>query len=417
MERLKNWSIKALRSLEKYTKTDMVYLIQNSFWVNANTVITSFFSFLLSVSFAHYVSKDTYGTYQFLISISSIIGGLTLIGMNNAVTQAVARGFDGVLKESLKTQIKFGVISFIFGASISLYYLINDNGTLAFSILIISIFLPVTNALNTWTAFLSGKKDFKYLFIFSQIINITYYIGLITTIFIVPKVIPLIFIGFILNLISNYIAYNLVIKKYNPSEESEDSAISYGKKLSFSSILPMIALNIDNIIVFHFLGPIQLAIYAFASNIPERLGGLIKPISSVAFPKLSTKSASQISNALPEKIVRLFIFSMLFSLFYYFISPFLFKIFFPQYLDSIVYSQVYALAVAFSITASLPITSMYAIRSKYIYTLNAAYPIVSIGLVLILTYYFGIWGVVFAKVLSNVVLFCLSYLLMRRHQD
>ena len=111
MERILQKASKGLRFLERYTKTDMVYLAKNSFWMNSNTVITSGFSFILSIAFAHLVSKETYGVYQFLISISSIIGGLTLIGMNSAVTQAVARGFEGVLRESVKVQLKFGLLS------------------------------------------------------------------------------------------------------------------------------------------------------------------------------------------------------------------------------------------------------------------------------------------------------------------
>ena len=121
--------------------------------------------------------------YQFLISISSILGAMTLTGMNAAVIQAVARGFEGVFKKSVETQIKFGIIPFVAGVIASLYYLLNGNHVLSVSILIMAIFLPFANALNTWGSFLSGKKDFKNSFVYSQIINIIYYAGMISCIF------------------------------------------------------------------------------------------------------------------------------------------------------------------------------------------------------------------------------------------
>jgi short subunit fatty acids transporter len=64
--------ISLLRKSEKYTKTDMVYLLKGGFWLNLNNVISSGLSFVLSILFAKYVSKEAYGSYQFLISFASI---------------------------------------------------------------------------------------------------------------------------------------------------------------------------------------------------------------------------------------------------------------------------------------------------------------------------------------------------------
>ncbi len=415
MQGLKHRLVSILRWSEKYTKTDMVYLTQGSFWMNSNTILISFFSFLLSISFARYVSKDTYGMYQFLISISSILGGLTLTGMNTSVTQAVARGFEGVFKKSITTQIKFGLISLTVGVLSSIYYFINGNTVLSISIAIISITLPLINSLNTWSAYLSGKKEFRSYFIFWQIVNFTYYTGLIATIFIFPTVTALILIGFTLNTLANFLTYILIVRKYKPNNNHEEEALAYGKKLSLSNILPTLALHIDNIIIFHFLGPIQLAIYAFASNIPERLSGLLKPISNVAFPKLATKNPEEVSSILPKKTFQLFIFSLFAGSIYVLVTPYIFKIFFPEYVSSIIYSQVYAIAIILSLTASLPTTSLHATRSKNIYILNIIHPVFSIGTVLFGTFYFGIWGTIISKIISSAFLLVSSMSLLKRN--
>ena len=178
MEKLKNKIISFLRWSERYTKTDMVYLAKGGFWLNANMVITSIFAFVLSIAFARLVSKEVYGTYQFVISVSSIIGAFTLTGMNTSVTQAVARGFEKVFPDSVKIQIKFGIIPVVIGLGISIYYLINQNLILSASLVVVALLLPLTNALNTWAAFLGGKKEFGDYFKYSQIVNIAYYAGI-----------------------------------------------------------------------------------------------------------------------------------------------------------------------------------------------------------------------------------------------
>ena len=401
MDKLKNKSIKGLRWLEQYTNTDMVYLVKNSFWMNTSTVITSIFAFILSITFARFLDKETYGMYQFLISISSILGAMTLTGMNAAVIQAVARGFEGVFKKSVETQIKFGIIPFVAGVIASLYYLLNGNHVLSVSILIMAIFLPFANALNTWGSFLSGKKDFKNSFVYSQIINIIYYAGMISCIFIFPNAIVLIFANFLLVTISNLIVYFAVIKKYKPNENNEAEALSYGKKLSLSSILPMIALNIDNIAIFHFLGATQLAIYAFASNIPERIGGLLRPISTAAFPKFAEKDPEEIKKVLPKKTLQLFLLSLLGGVFYLILAPFVYKIFFPQYIDSIFYSQIYVLVIIIATTSSLPMVSLFATRSKGVYKFNIYNPLFNIVIIISFVYFWGIWGAIFGKIISN----------------
>jgi O-antigen/teichoic acid export membrane protein len=402
MDSIKRKVVSGLRWAEKYAKTDMVYLVQNSFWVNANTVITSIFSFVLSVLFARYVSKDVYGLYQFLISISSVLGALTLVGMNSAVTQAVARGHEGVFQASIKTQARYGFASFAAGSVVSLYYFLQGNHLLSFALLIISFSLPLTNALNTWSAFLSGRKNFRGQFVFNQAVNFLYYAGLIAAIIYKPQTLPIICAAFVTNLVSNFFVYKRIVKKYAPNQNMEAEALDYGKKLSFSSILPMIALNLDNIAIFHLLGPTQLAVYAFASNIPDRLLGLLRPISTIAFPKLAAKHPAEVSKIISKRTFQFLGLSFLCGLIYVVCAPLLFKIFFPQYLTSVTYSQIYMLAVVISTAASLPITSLFATRSKTIFAFNIANPLFNIAVIYGLAYAYGIWGAIFGRIIGNV---------------
>lgn len=415
MQSLKSTIFNILRWSEKYTKTDMIYLTKGSFWLNFNNIISSIFSFVLSILFARFVSKDIYGNYQFLISLVSIIGTLTLIGMNAAVTQAVARNLEGVFKDSVKTQIRFSIIPFFVGLIISAYYFLKGNLTISIPLVIAVLLMSIGSALNTWSAFISGKKRFDSLFFQSQIINILYYGTMVLIIAFYPKTTLLVIGNYGATFIGNLICYFYTLKKFEPNQEKEPEAISYGKKLSLSSILPMIALHIDNVLIFHLLGSQNLAIYAFASNIPEKFMSLVRPISIIAMPKIAEKAIGWEKKFFIQKLFRFAFLVTTMSIFYILISPSIYKNFFPTYTESIIFSQVYILAAAFAAITSFCLASIFASRSSSIFKFNIWNPVINILTIVTGAYLFGIWGVVAGKIIGSAFSFFYSFNLQKEN--
>ena len=147
-----------LRWSERYTKTDMVYLFTTGVWGNLGAFSVSFFSFILYIAFAHFLSKETYGTYQYLLSLAGIVGNFTLTGMNTAVTQAIARGYEGVFYKAMRLQYKWNIVPTLGTWAFSAYYLWHGNMTLGFGLFMIGLFTPLLNTFNTFSAILGGKK-------------------------------------------------------------------------------------------------------------------------------------------------------------------------------------------------------------------------------------------------------------------
>jgi len=408
LTQLKSQLVTLLRSSEQYTKTDMVYVTKNTFWMNANTVIITLFSFLLSVLFARYVPKEIYGTYQFILSFGLILGSFTLTGMNAAVTQAAARGFDGILRSSVRTQLRFSIIPLIIGVSISLYYFIQSNIVLSIGVLLTALLLPLTYALNTWSAYLAGKQEFGLSFLYNQITNSLYYTGIIISVLFFPNVLALIAITLATNFIANLIAYKHILKTHPVDNSSEPEALIYGKKLSFSSVLPMIALHADNLIIFHLLGAQSLAIYAFASNIPERFMAFLRPLSSIAFPKLAEKNHDTIRETVSKKLGNYLVIAIIWALIYLACAPIIYKVFFPQYINSLYYSMVYVFFGVVSTVGTLPVTALFASRSPKIFQFNVINPVANILCILIGGYTFGIWGIIFGRIFGSIFSLVLS---------
>src|SRR3989344_8728279 len=102
--------IKILFWLQKYTKTDMVYLTVGGFWLILGKIVFNISGFLLIIAFANLLSKEAYGTYQYVLSVASILAIPTLSGMNSAIVRAVAQGYEGSFLPAIKTQIQWGIL-------------------------------------------------------------------------------------------------------------------------------------------------------------------------------------------------------------------------------------------------------------------------------------------------------------------
>ncbi|MES2437240.1 MAG: oligosaccharide flippase family protein [Patescibacteria group bacterium] len=406
--------------LQRRLKTDVRYLASGSFWLNLNFVITSLFSFLLSIAFAHFVPKDVYGTFHYIISLGGIITALTLSGMNSAVVLAVAQNNEGTFKRSIIAQAKWSVVPFIVALCMSGYYFYNNNTILAISLIIISVLVPISSVANTYSAFLHGKKDFRSSFYYGLIINAIYYGILFITILFTNNVLLISLAFFIATTLGNVVSYILTFIKYKPNNLVDEKSITYGKHMSVMGGFGMIASKIDSVLVFHYTGAVDLAIYTFAKIIPERVTGLFKSVGSVALPKFAQRNEQEIRATVLPKTILFAIFIFVSCLFYILIAPFVFRTFLPNYVDAIVYTQVFSLTILIA-AANLPVSALIAHRlQSRLYIFNIINTIVQISVLFVLIVPFGIWGAVYAKIIFSIfyVLFALVlFLIPHKSQD
>lgn len=402
-----------LRKSEKYFKTDMVYLVRGSIWLNTNMVITTMLAFLLSVAFANLMPKEQYGLYQFALSIGSILTAFTLTGMNVAVSRSVSMGFEGSFIPSIKIQLKYGFLSFLLSVCIAAYYFYQSNIQIALAVLILGIFIPIQNSFNTYPAFIGGKKDFRRSFWFAQALAIPYTIVMIASLSVTHNPIIIILINLSFNSLANIILHFVTIHIYNPNKKVDPTTISYGKHLSWVGILSTVAGQLDNLLVYHYIGAAQLAVYAFATTIPERVNTSAKVIGNMAFPKFSNKSVVEIRKVIIFKSLQTAIFSLFISSIYIFTAHYIFVLFFPNYLGSVLYSQVYAAMLAISTLTTLPLTALTALQArKEILIFNILNPIINISVLLVAAYLYGIWGLIIAKGVTGILIFITSLMLL-----
>lgn len=379
---------------------DLKYFIAGGFWAGLSQFINGLLSFLLVIVFANLLPKETYGVYTYLLSLAGFFTVFTLSGMNAAVLQAVASGNEGILKSSVKYQIKWNtaMTAVLFG--LAGYYFWHNNYTFAVSLAILGIASPLTNALNTYGAFLIGKKNFKLDSLFSSFSVLIYSLGMIAAVLVSKEVWWLILIYSLTTLGTNIFFYFKTLRIYKPPEIESPETIKYGWQLTFIGFISPIVGQIDKIILINFWGPAELAIYFLARAMPDRAYLYMKELVSVGLPKLADRTIEDINAVFYKRIFQGLAIGILAAGIYILASPLIFKYLLPKYLESIYYSQFLSLIFIFAAPARY-IGSLFTIKKM-------VRPVVIANLIansfkIILYVVLGIWGGIMGLIITELI--------------
>ncbi len=395
---------------QKITGTDNVYIAKHGFYLIAGQFVSVIAAILSSVAFARLLPKETYGNYQYILSIMSILAIAALDGINKSVVQGVARGFEGALKEGFRVKLKWGLFGSIASIAIAIYFWFNGNIEFTVSFLIIAVFMPLFKSGEIYQSYLDGKKLFGKRVAYTTLVQVISTILLFVALLFTKSLIVLILVYFVSYTGLRLFFIFLVIKKERPKNENDPQIISYGKHLSLMGIVGLIAQQIDKILLFYFVGPIQLAIYSFATIPVEYLTSSLQSIGEIALPKFSTSSKEKIKQTLPKKLLLSIILIILIILIYIIVAPYLYKIFFPQYMNSVFYSRLFSLSLLVFPITMLRVSLQSQMMTKELYKISIASPVILIILLSVLTPLYGILGVVIARLLSHVFYFFLAWI-------
>jgi O-antigen/teichoic acid export membrane protein len=412
---IKRQIIKGLRWLEKYTKTDMVYLAHGSFWLGLGQFVSSLSVFLTSIAFANLLSPDIFGIYKYIISINALLLVTTLTGMDSAVIQSVSRGYDGTLDVGVKTKIKWGIFGTIFSFALGVYYFTNDNNILALSFGITAIFLPFIESFDMYNSLLWGKKLFDVQTKYNIIKKIIALISIISILFFTKNILLILVVYFLSIVIPNIYFFIKTKKKYTENNNIDKESVPYGKNLSAINIVNIILSELDKILVFQYIGAKDLAVYSLALAPTDQIKGLLKNLNSLAMPKFSEKSYEEIKKTIWSKVLMLGAITTSIVIIYIIFIPLLFKTFFPKYIESIMYSQILSISLVPVIMAGFLLTVLESQKfQKEIYQYNVYSSVTSIIILIPFIYFMGIWGAIYARLINRVIVFLIGVKLIKK---
>lgn len=408
-KKIYNW----LRRSERYTKTDMIYLFRGGFWLNLRQVIFSICAFITAIAFARFLPKEIYGQYKYILSIVGILSITTLSQLDTVTTLAVAKGFEGIVKKAFKIKIKWGLIGSVAAIALAGYFWTKDNSIFALSFLIISIFIPVMDSSQIYLSYLSGKKTFDIHAKYNSIVRIIATIILTSIIFLTNNLILIILSYFLVYTTLRLFFLNKTLKRFPPNKKQNPKYIRYGKELSFLRILVEISGYLDKILIFKYLGAVQLAIYTFAIAPVNQICTVLQSIRVIALPKFSAGDEEEIKKTLPGKIIKAIIVVIAIVVVYIFLAPHIYQIFFPQYIESIFYSRLFAISLILFPITFISSYFLSKIKKKEIYSLILITPLVRIIFLFILTPIYGIIGVILVDIIANLVNALISILFFK----
>ncbi len=408
----------SLARLQRYAQTDVTYLIKGGFWLGVGHIAQIFGGVVVTIVLANTIEKNDLGLYQFVLATASILGAFTLTGLATSITTAVAKGDEGALRSGVRAKLKWNTFIVVASAIVAGYYFWQNDSILGISFLIVGALTPFIESFHLYQQYLIGKQEFQYNAYLSVIRKAIPALSIISTVlFFTQEPLQLVFVYFFSNTISMILLYKMTVWRYQPPlSENFSDTIRFSKHLSVMNLAGRIANNIDKILIFHHLGAVAVATYTIAQLPTKATGNSFSLLRSLALPKLAKRDLATLQETLPRKVRFLFLLAALLTVAYIFLAPFVFSIFFPDYLDAIIISQALALSLLFTPR----MTYLHALtaheKTNSLYIMQVALPALKLLLLYVLLPIYDIWGAVYAVLATDAIGSLIVYTLFKVHK-
>ncbi len=402
-----------LAYISRVFKLDAAYWAKNGFWLVSRRIVSMATVFLVAVAFANLLPKEVYGTYKYLLSVFAVLSAFTLSGMNAAVEQSIARGFEGSLREGYRIKRTWNLVASAVALGVASYYVLQANYAFAAAYAAFAVLFPLWDASMLFDEYVRAKENFKRSATLDMVQQTGVSIALIVGVLALPNTpltLALIYLA-VQTAFSAYF-YKKIAKQIPASAADDPGTVRYAGHLSVINVVGAVANQIENILLFRLLGPAQLAVYAFATAIPEQMKGVLANIGTMAFPRFAKRDLASSRRSLIAKIPLLALIGVAAVGSYLLVAPFIYRTFFPAYLESVSYSQVFALSLLNMVIAPSAVILQAHKKTREQYASNLISSFSRIVIVTVFLSVWGIWGLVFARILTRFGGSALDFLLL-----
>jgi len=252
--KINNIADNIINKISKKLKIDIRYFLRTGFWLSLSQFFILIKNFTLSVILAHFLTKEVYGQYAFIISMLSLSLMFALPGIGPSIIKSLSNNFYGTYKKAQRLIFLFSILGSLFLASISLYGYLNSHDFGCKLFLILALLFPFYSSSNLYNPYYISKNKFNII-AFINIINSITIIILVSLFLYLEKNIYWIILSLILSniIIYGYFSFYHIRKKLD-NNKIDDKAIKYSKKTALSKAYEMGAGHIDKILVTFFFG-------------------------------------------------------------------------------------------------------------------------------------------------------------------
>ena len=361
------------------------------------------------------MSKEVFGSYNFILSIFILLSILSIPGLNTSVLRSVSKGFDGVFNQAVKLSFFWSLTGIPLFILIGSYFFFFEERIIGICFFCAAFIFPLYYSFNSWTSVLQGKKQFD---VFAKYMIIQTVISTFAVIFALLLSNGNLIIIFVINLLMNAffnIIFYLKVLKLLDNNADDNLWKSSGYKLSILNFSSVVYDNLDKVMVGLYLGPLELALYVIAVSITIQLKTLSDMTLKIFYPTVFQIEKKDLIKSFKQLISKMTFFYSLLTIIAILLAPFLITILYSsKYSDSIVYSQLYMI--------TLPLSMILVMLNAFLISSNSENEIIKssiIGIVLLFLLYatmiplFKIYGAIIASVIYFIVMVVIQYKMLK----
>jgi O-antigen/teichoic acid export membrane protein len=381
-------------------------LFRNSFWIMTENGISLVLGMLVVYAMGNFIDPSVAGEYKYIISLAAIVASFTISGVTYAVIRETSMGYDSFFHFATNKSLKWSLSPVLIAFVISAYYFWQGNSVYAIAFFIATFFTIMISNFSLYRSYLTGKENFQKMAIYGNIVLFVTSLLSLATFYFFDNLLLLMLGTLGTQFLTLLVIYYLVrkgIPHTSLDQELVDKFNRYVYSQSFINIISIAATQMDKIILFQFLGPVDLAAYTFVTVLSEKIRGLLKSFSSLIFPKFVKRDVETIKDKMFKESILFFVFLTFCFLGTLLVTPFLYAWFLPKYTTYIYLAMIYSLSI-FSILGQVPYTAIQAKNyKKDLYTYELSNSVLQVVCVAVGIYFAGLLGAVVGKIVASFV--------------
>lgn len=399
-----------LRWSERYTKTDMVEFATNNTWLFIGRIIAVVGGMVLTVAFANLLSPTAFGTYKYILAMAGFVGGLSIMGgLGASTTRTVAQGHKEVIPRVFWLSVLGNVPAFVLSISIAGYYFYMENPTLGTGMVFVAVTSLFGTSFGLYKSLMTGLNDFRGLSLYSIPASLIAPALIVGTLFVTQNLIAIFAAYFLGSFLFGLVMYVLALRRAGVAKGAmpDSAALSEAKRYGFhltiiGMIIPFVA-QADQLLLWHFVGPVELAVFAFAIAPIREIKALLENFAPMMAVRYANRTPEELRASIPLRSKQLFTIAAILAGLYVLVAPLLFTYLFPQYMSALFLSQLLALTILVQPARNVLDSAITAqAKTKYYYFLTATMQTIKLGLSVALIPTFGLAGAIAGLIIHDI---------------
>lgn len=399
----------SLEKLKKKLRIKSWAVLINSAWSLTEFVAVSVISFSAQFLLIKFLSKEEFGAYQYMYTLSGIIMSFSLTGLATSLVRHVAQGEEKTFKSAFKIDLVWGVVlSFAF-LGCSVFYFFQDQVLYSKSLLVFSLTTPWVKSFSAFSPFLQGKNLFKKNTKYMVTINTVFKLAIVGSLFFFKSVFYIILVSQLINLLLNaFFALRVFAKELKADSVSDFEKYSSKeflrsvKHFSLLNVIGSVGQFFDKFVINFFAGPVGVAQLSMTTFLSSQSRAVIKTAGLAFLPKLSQTDRLEIKKEFWFRTFQCLLIGVLFTGVLFVATEVLFLFFFEKYIEVKLLAQILNLEIIFILVGNYfaaILKSHFMINPLYfLTTMNG---LVKLALIALLGWIYGLSGIVGARLISN----------------